>query len=81
MHCKAFAAKGIIPYRRGRGKEGRKGKEEYLYSAFLHQGTHKALRLTQFYLQGGDGNAQRGRSVISTSVSSMPRCCNVVVTS
>jgi len=24
------------------GKE--KGKEEYLYSAFLHQGTHKALR-------------------------------------
>ena len=25
------------------GKE-RKGKEEYLYSAFLHQGTHKALR-------------------------------------
>ena len=22
----------------------RKGKEEYLYSAFLHQGTHKALR-------------------------------------
>jgi len=21
-----------------------KGKEEYLYSAFLHQGTHKALR-------------------------------------
>ena len=27
----------------GDGKEG-KGKEEYLYSAFLHQGTHKALR-------------------------------------
>jgi len=26
-----------------KGKE-RKGKEEYLYSAFLHQGTHKALR-------------------------------------
>jgi len=23
----------------------RKGKEEYLYSAFLHQGTHKALML------------------------------------
>ena len=22
----------------------RKGKEEWLYSAFLHQGTHKALR-------------------------------------
>ena len=22
----------------------KKGKEEYLYSAFLHQGTHKALR-------------------------------------
>jgi len=22
----------------------RKGKEEYLYSAFLHQGTHKVLR-------------------------------------
>jgi len=22
----------------------RKGKEEYLYSTFLHQGTHKALR-------------------------------------
>jgi len=31
-----------------------KGKEEYLYSAFLHQGTHKALMqawITQFYLQ------------------------------
>ena len=24
--------------------KGRKGKEEYLYSAFLHQGTHKVLR-------------------------------------
>jgi len=23
--------------------KGRKGNEEYLYSAFLHQGTHKAL--------------------------------------
>jgi len=30
----------------------RKGKEEYLYSAFLHQGTHKALRHgLQFYVQ------------------------------
>ena len=29
--------------RRFKGKE-RKGKEEYLYSTFLHQGTHKALR-------------------------------------
>ena len=29
-----------------------KGKEEYLYSAFLHQGTHKALRHgSQFYLK------------------------------
>jgi len=27
-----------------KGKE--KGKEEYLYSAFLYQGTHKALRCT-----------------------------------
>jgi len=26
------------------GRTERKGKEEYLYSAFLHQGTHKALR-------------------------------------
>ena len=25
-------------------QSGRKGKEEYLYSTFLHQGTHKALR-------------------------------------
>jgi len=35
--------------------KGKKGKEEYLYSAFLHQGTHKEPRhgwwITQFYLQ------------------------------
>ena len=36
----------------GRKIVKRKGKKEYLYSAFLHQGTHKALRLgSQFYLQ------------------------------
>jgi len=35
----------------GRGKE-RKGKEEYLYSAFLHQGTHKARKDER----GGEGN-------------------------
>jgi len=34
------------------GSKERKGNEEYLYSAFLHQGTHKTLKHgSQFYLQ------------------------------
>ena len=48
-----FAERGYCYAGPAAWKRKGKGKEEYLYSAFLHQGTHKALmaRITQFYLQ------------------------------
>jgi len=46
-----FVFHGLITAVNSKGNK-MKGKEEYLYSAFLHQGTHKALRHeSQFYLQ------------------------------
>ena len=35
MHCKAFAAKGIIPYRPGRGDVSAKRKRDVIYDCLV----------------------------------------------